>query len=237
MVKCIVKYGFFFLLLLSQSLFAANHKLMLGGTEVIVQHVPGHGKTFVHLHQNEKTALKAARTLIKKEGGTLITLIHPGARNIVFYLKHKRYEFDPNRIFTDNGIIKTLRQFGPYSPEAHQEVKKLADTIQKILPKGKVIAVHNNSSYSLKDYLPGHSLANDAQAVHLSPKKHYRNFYLVTKIKDYLRLKSKGFNGVLQKKNASDDGSLSVLLAHSDYVNVEAGYDQLYEQIKMLKHA
>lgn len=208
---------------------------MLGNTPVIVQHLAGNGKTFVHLHQNELTALNAAKVIVNKEGGTLITLIHPGGRNIVFQLRNKRFEFDPNRIFTDHGIKKTLTQFGNYSPEAHKEVKKLALKIQHVLPKGKIIAVHNNSSYSLKDYLPGHSLENDAQAVYLSPKNHYRNFYLVTKLKDYLRLKTKGFNGVLQKPDATDDGSLSVLLADNDYINVEAGYDQLVEQIKMLK--
>ncbi|HEL8628750.1 TPA: protein tyrosine phosphatase, partial [Legionella pneumophila] len=59
----------------------------------------------------------------------------------------------------------------------------------------------------------------------------------VTKLSDYLRLKMQGFNGVLQKPSATDDGSLSVYLAKRDYINVEAGYDQLAEQIKMLLHA
>lgn len=69
------------------------------------------------------------------------------------------------------------------------------------------------------------------------PRNYYRNFYLVTKIGDFLRLKSKGYNGVLQKSTATDDGSLSIYLAKNDYINVEAGYDQLIEQIKMLQHA
>ena len=60
---------------------------------------------------------------------------------------------------------------------------------------------------------------------------------MVTQVSDYLRLKMKGFNGVLQKPSATDDGSLSVLMAKNEYINVEAGYDQLSEQIKMLQHA
>lgn len=220
-----------------QSVYALNHTIHLGDSRVVVQQLIGQGKTFVHLHHNEQTALKAAKAVIRKDGGSLITLIHTGGRNIVFYLKKTRYEFDPNRIFTDRGIKKTLSQFGHYTPEAHHEVNKLAFKIKQLLPKGKIIAVHNNASYSLKDYLPGHELASDAKAMHLNPKNYYRNFYLVTKNYDYTRLKTKGFNGILQKPSATDDGSLSVLMAKNDYINVEAGYDQLIEQIKMLRHA
>lgn len=232
-----MKYCVVCLLFVCQMTYAVNYTVVLGDASVLIKYQWGKGKTFVHLHQNEHTALKAARVVIKKEGGSLLTLMHSGQRNIVFHLKNKRYEFDPNRIFTDQGIKKTLMQFGPYSPLAHKEVKKLALKIQTLLPDGKVVAVHNNATYSLKDYLPGHALANDAKALHLSPKNYFRNFYLVTKIKDYYRLKSKGFNGILQKKGAVDDGSLSILLASKQYVNVEAGYDQLSEQIKMLQHA
>ncbi|MBL7479971.1 protein tyrosine phosphatase [Legionella bononiensis] len=225
------------LLVLAQTGCAINHKVMVGDERVVIQQTVGKGKTYVHVHHNEQTALKAAKRVIRKDGGSLITLIHSGGRNIVFHLNNKRYEFDPNRIYTDNGIKKTLIQYSSYSPEAHREVKKLANKITELLPKGKIIAVHNNSSYSLKDYLPGHELAKDAKAVHMSPDNYYRNFYLVTKFSDYIRLKLEGFNGILQKPSATDDGSLSVLLAKSDYINVEAGYDQLYEQIKMLQHA
>ncbi len=223
--------------IIAQTSCAVNHRVMVGDEPVIIQQTKGQGKTFVHVHHNEQTALKAAKAVIRKEGGSLITLIHSGGRNIVFHLHNQRYEFDPNRIFTDKGIKKTLTQYSYYTPEAHQEVKKLADKIKVLLPEGKVIAVHNNSSYSLKDYLPGHELAKDAKALYMNPDNYVRNFYLVTKLSDYLRLKMQGFNGVLQKPSATDDGSLSVYLAKRDYINVEAGYDQLAEQIKMLLHA
>ncbi|HHT0593773.1 TPA: protein tyrosine phosphatase [Legionella anisa] len=220
-----------------QFAYAMNHIVMVGDEKVEIKHTIGRGKTYVHVHHNEQTALKAAQAVIQKDGGSLITLVHSGGRNIVFHLNNQRYEFDPNRIFTDIGIKKTLSQFGPYTPRAHQEVNKLANKIKQLLPKGKVVAVHNNSTYSLKDYLPGKSLENDAQAIHMVPDNYFRNFYLVTKINDFLRLKSQGYNGVLQKPSATDDGSLSVYLAKSDYINVEAGYDQLIEQIKMLQHS
>lgn len=213
---------------------------MVGDERVVIQQSVGRGgkgKTFIHVHNNEQTALKAAKVVIRQEGGTLFTLVHSGGRNIVFHLNRARFEFDPNRIYTDNGIKKTLTQFGNYTPEAHFEVKKLARKIKLLLPKGKIIAVHNNSSYSIKNYLPGRDMYHDAQAIHISPDNYYRNFYLVTKLKDYIRLKMEGFNGILQKRNATDDGSLSIFLAKNEYINVEAGFDQLTEQIQMLQHA
>lgn len=232
-----MKWVLVIMAIITQTGCAVNHRVMVGDEPVIIQQTVGHGKTYIHVHHNEQTALKAAKAVIRKEGGSLITLIHSGGRNIVFHLHNQRYEFDPNRIFTDKGIKKTLAQYSYYTPEAHQEVKRLADKIKELLPKGKVIAVHNNSSYSLKDYLPGHELAKDAKALYMNPSNYFRNFYLVTKFSDYLRLKMAGFNGVLQKPSATDDGSLSVYLAKSNYINVEAGYDQLAEQIKMLLQA
>ncbi len=225
----------FFIFILSSC--AVNHRVMVGDSPVVISHLQGKGKTFVHLHHNEQTALKAARTVIRKEGGSLITLIHSGGRTIVFHLDNTRYEFDPNRIFTNKGIKKTLSQYGKYTPDAHREVNKLALELKQLLPKSKVVAVHNNSSYSLKDYLPGHILSCDAQALYMNPHNYFRNFYLVTRLNDYQRLKLKGFNGVLQKNSATDDGSLSIFMAKNDYINVEAGYDQLLEQIKMLQQA
>lgn len=239
MVKFVMKYLIPLLLILVEAGCAINHKVMVGDEKVVIQQtvVGKKGKNFVHVHHNEQTALKAARIVVNREGGSLMTLVHSGGRNIVFHLNNKRYEFDPNRIYTDNGIKKTLTQFGAYSPEAHHEVKKLSTKIKQLLPQGKIIAVHNNSSYSLKDYLPGHELAHDAKALHMDPNNYFRNFYLVTKFRDYLRLKMEGFNGILQKPSATDDGSLSIYLARQEYINVEAGFDQLMEQIRMLQRA
>lgn len=232
-----MRYWLILVLAVLQTGCAINHKVMVGDEPVIIKHIPGKGKAYVHVHQNETTALKAAQVAIAKQGGSLLTLTHSGGRNIVFHLNNQRYEFDPNRIYTDKGIKKTLAQYSRYTPEAHTEVKKLAKKIKELIPEGKVVAVHNNSTYSLKDYLPGHKLAADAQVIHMSPNNYYRNFYLVTQFKDYLRLKMNGFNGILQRKSATDDGSMSIFLAKSQYINVEAGYNQLSEQVKMLLSA
>ena len=218
--------------------FAKNYYIRLGDTVVtIVQEQHGKGKTLIHLHENEITALRAAQTFIKQQGGSLITLKHGGGRNIHFSLKHRQYEFDPNRIFTDHGIYKTMTTFGFYSKAAHQAVTHLASKIIELLPKGKIIAVHNNDTFSVHDYLPGNNLAQEAKMLHLNKRLFYRNFFIVTQKQDFERLKNHKFNSVWQGKLATDDGSLSFRLMRHRYVNVEAGYDQLLNQINMLKHA
>jgi len=213
--------------------------VQLGDTQVVVEKIQhGQGKAFVHVHQNERTALQAARAVVDSEGGSIVTVHHPGGRNIVFRLDGVRYEFDPNRMFTDAGIKKTLKQFGPYSSEAHALVRQLAKHVTQALPAHQaVIAVHNNQSYSLKEYYPGAGLADEAAALYVPQPKAYRNFYLVTQQADYARLKHFAFNSVLQASSPDDDGSLSVYLTSKPYVNVEAGYDQLAAQIKMLRAA
>jgi len=235
-----MKYGLLLLIACFQIAYAGTYPIQLGKSMVFIkQYKHGRGKSFVHLHQNETTALKAAKAVVRTKGGTLLTLVHPGTRNISFTLRGQYYEFDPNRIYTDVGIKKTLQEFSHYSPAAKIEVKKLANKIISLLPKGKVVAVHNNkTSYSLKDYLPGNLLAKDVRAMSMRQKRYYRNFYLVTKKQDYYRLKRlKKYNIVWQARSVTDDGSLSVCLRHRKYINVEAGYDQLAQQIKMLKHA
>lgn len=228
---------FILFFLLTSLVFASKYHVKLGNRIVtIIEEKHKAGPTYIHLHQNETTALKAARAVALAHGGRVITLVHQGGeRNVVFFLHKVRYEFDPNRIYTDAGIKKTLTEFGNYSKSAHAVVKRLSRKIKSLLPKGKVIAVHNNASYSLKDYLPGHKLAHDAKSLHVNHKNYFRNFFLVTKKSNHVRLKKLNCNSVWQAAHATNDGSLSVFLSHRDYINVEAGYDQIHAQIKMLR--
>lgn len=221
-----------------QPSFAKQYPVRLGNSTVIIQQERyGSGKSFVHVHENETTALLAAQTLIRHQGGSLLTLKHGGGRNIKFTLHHKHYEFDPNRIFTDKGIYKTLNAYGDYSKPAHKAVKRLATQILHLLPKGKIIAVHNNDTFSLHDYLPGKEMEHEARQLHFNKQQYYRNFFIVTQKQDFERLKSRCFNSVWQSQSAADDGSLSIRLSKHNYINVEAGYDQLNTQISMLQHA
>ena len=229
------------LLVFSISLQAKTVIVKLGQSPVKIileqHHVKRHAKFIVHVHENETTALQAARAYIHQKGGRLLTLEHGGTRNIVFHLHHVRYEFDPNRIFTDRGIKRTLKQFGHYSRPAHSAVRRLARRILGFLPPGKVIAVHNNRDYSLQNYLPHHPLAADARAINFHVNSNKRNFYFVTRLRDYQRFEKRKFNVVLQARHAQNDGSLSYYLRHHQYINIEAAYGELKPQLRMLYDA
>ena len=240
-MEVLMKFSFSFVFLLlcffigNPYAAALNYPVQIGNKTVHIKVWPAKSdKVVVHLHENEITALKAAQKITRKHPATVISLAHGGGRDIVFYLNHQRFECDPNRIFSDRGIKNTLVQHGHYSKAAHRAVKRLAVEILKHIPNGRIIAVHNNQYYSMKDYFPRHPLASEALAIAYAKKEAYRNFYLVTQVSDFKRLKALGENVVLQSEKAQDDGSLSTYFHQSSYVNVEAGLGQYSAQLHML---
>jgi hypothetical protein len=82
---------------------------------------------YFNIHDNENTAVEAAKEIIEKYGGTLIELRNNGKRLINFSLKDEQFTFDPNRIFTKVGIRKTLKNNGGYTIEAERETNKFAE--------------------------------------------------------------------------------------------------------------
>jgi hypothetical protein len=213
-------------------------KVKLGEDVVIISREDyGPGKIYVHLHANETTALKAARYVAKSQGGQVITLIHDKERDVNFRYHRRNYSFDPNRIFTNAGIVKTLKRHHCYNPKVKPFINAFAKQILATIPSGKVVAVHNNRDYSLKDYFPHHVLAKDAKNINHIKKNYFRNFFLVTKIKDFKHYKALGFNVIQQCPSIRDDGSLSVIFSKRQYVNVEAGFGQLSQQERMLRSA
>ncbi len=203
---------------------------------------PGSYITYFNMHDDENTAVKAAEQIVKQYGGRLIELKHRGTRNIKFNLDGKKYEFDPNRVFSEKGIEETLRYYGNYSEAAHKEVSKFRDWLLKqYLDESKVIiTVHNNTneSYSILWYQKGGKYESDAKKVNKAKGKDSDNFFFVTKEQDYNRLANLGFNVVLQNnEKVKEDGSLSVYWGRkkqTPYINVEAQHNHLDEQVKML---
>lgn len=63
--------------IIAQTSCAVNHRVMVGDEPVIIQQTKGQGKTFVHVHHNEQTALKAAKAVIRKEGEVSLHLSIP----------------------------------------------------------------------------------------------------------------------------------------------------------------
>lgn len=186
----------------------------------------GSGSNFVCPHDNENTASAIAAVMVRAHGGTLIELSHSGERNINFSHAGVAYTFDPNRMFTDRGIKATLQALGPYSEDAYALVKNFADVVKLYFKPGLIIAMHNNTNgaYSIRSYIAGGDMQTEASQVYVNPDIDPDNFFFVTTLNLFNRLKDRNFNVVLQASRTSDDGSLSVYAAQKGvpYVNIEA---------------
>ncbi len=198
--------------------------------ELVVHESAAPGLTYFNLHDNENTSVKAALDVIRQYGGRLYELKHSGTRNIVFYLDDVRYEFDPNRIFTESGCRETLERYGPVNDLAINEVGFFAENlINQINPAdlGYIVTLHNNTrgGYSILSYSEGGDYAAEASQVFTGDNIDPDDFYFITDQVLYEKLRAFGLNVVLQdNENMTDDGSLSVWSAqnHIPYVNIEA---------------
>jgi len=198
------------------------------------------GIVYFNMHDNENTAVEAAKYLVDTLSGKFIELCAQGVRLVSFKIDSIGYQFDPNRIYTDSGIIKTLKKYGNYSEKAFNEVKLFSDFItKKLLADANVIvAVHNNSNgYSINDYKKGGVYQTDAEKLYFNENQCPNDFFYVIESKHFDDLKSKQLNVVLQNNNSvTDDGSLSVFCSKNNktYINVEAKIGHLNEQKEML---
>jgi hypothetical protein len=235
MAKLLAAFGYFLVSVCGQPAYAGTTNYKLGDTTVRVVVSGGGNTTFVALHENESTSVRAAKSVIGRVGGRLVELKHRGSRNVSFTLKGKGHSFDPNRIFTESGIKRTLK---PYSAEAHKAVKGLADELLKNIRGRAVVALHNNTdgAYSIKSYQPGGNEARNASAVHMNPSHDPDDFFFVTNRRLFEIVKAAGYNVALQSGGVTDDGSLSVHFARKGvvYINVEAQSGHSAEQTQMI---
>jgi len=190
-------------------------------------------------HGDEPNAFKAGLKTVNKQGGKFIYLPNEGVRVVVFDLGNKRHAFDANRIFTEDGIKQTLEKWGKirndcdgYTEEAHEAVRPFAEHLKKKLDSKVIVGVHGNTDG--KWVTEEEMNATDS---YWNPDMDKDDFFLVINEKHFEYLKEKKLNVILESKDADDDGSLSVYCRQNciPYVNVEAQYEHLKEQLVMLK--
>jgi hypothetical protein len=201
------------------------------------------GLIFINLHDDEMTAVDAARKLLEKEGGLLIKIENRKKREIRFYVGNRPYRIDPNRIFSREGIEVFLQQTGRYSPQAVKEVEKFGQKILQLIPATTtcVIALHNNTNgfFSVKDYLPGSNRAVDAAEVHFNADEDPDDLFITTDKILFHYLSLKNYNTVLQDNDhCRQDGSLSVYCGKNNirYVNLETEHGKFHQYIEMLNY-
>ena len=216
----------------------------LGDTRITVSlsRYSGDGSlVFLCLHDNERTAAEAAKTILQEKGGLLISIDNNEERYIDFRLSGRKHRFDPNRIFTTPGIRETLRIFNSHSARAERELRDFASFLLGLLPDSSLlIAVHNNTdrNYSINDYLPNGRLRNDVLRAHPNYDMDEDDFVFTTDSAVYRMYADSNINVVLQhNRRATDDGSLSIYYGRRDisYTNIEAEHGHLEEQVRMIR--
>ncbi|MFQ5603459.1 MAG: protein tyrosine phosphatase [bacterium] len=200
-------------------------------------------RVYFNMHDDENTAVEAAKSVVKKFGGKLIELQSKGERLITFSLNSQKYVFDPNRIFTEIGIDSTLARHSKLSKEAHTEIARFVSNLFQILFANELqcmVTVHNNgeNGYSIKSYQAGGVYERDAEKTFANPERDPDDFFFVTKKSFFEYFKNQGQNVVLQNNDqVTDDGSLSVYCGERNipYINVETQHGHLQRQIAMLE--
>ena len=197
---------------------------------------------FINLHDDELTSVYATKKILEEFGGMLIEIENNSQRNIRFRVDKNYYHVDPNRIFSEEGIAKSLKELGRTSSKAAEEVERFGQRIIQLIPADAkcVVALHNNTPdlFSAKEYSPGYKRSIETKKIYLNPEEDADDFFLTTDISLYEKLAGKGFNTILQdNKNCTEDGSLSVYCGKKNirYVNCETEHGKTQQYYQMIR--
>ncbi len=194
---------------------------------------------FISLHNNEQTAIEAAKTVLQQTGGQLLVLENNRKRNVQFSIKRKLYTVDPNRIYTDAGVIKTLQQHHCYNTAGAAAAREFATQLLQLIPANiyTPIAIHNNTIGPPLTIYTYYNTPLEVQQVYADTVNDPDDFVLTTDSLIYNRLVEENINTVLQNNaGVTDDGSLSVWYGYRNkaYINCEAGVENMLSQVSML---
>ena len=149
-----------------------------------------------------------------------------GDRLLSYKSKGKKYQVDPNRIFSIVGLNASLNVYNSSYPSIVKDSlisfsKKLLKAVLPSKPNQYMVAIHNNSdgNFSVNTYKG----SRDAAQCYINTVSDADNFIIVTKEEDYQYFKNKQINVVLQSPDAKDDGSLSIYSQKNNipYINIE----------------
>jgi hypothetical protein len=192
-------------------------------------------RRYLLIHGDEETAREVLKEHMKTHRGTAL-LVTGKSRTI----ESGAVKFDPNRMFSREGMEKNLARLNPGLADADRErVLKLLDRdrgkiIARVAPPkgGLLIALHNNArGYSMTDEIAisdKTSLADEANP---------HEFMLCTSLGDFEILAKSPFNVLLQSTGPKeDDGSFSRLAAKRGirYVNIECAIGKIDRQREIL---
>ncbi len=222
---------------------ASTTTLYLGEERVWV-HVhegPTPGLTFVNIHDDENTALEAAKLYIRNHGGRLVELRHGRGRNVVIRRNGVLDRFDPNRMLTEKGRRQTLSFFNNLNSQNVAIVTDFANKLAGILKISKnkvIVSVHNNTpgKLTIKDFQPGQLYGDDTHEVFINPAEDPDDFFFTNSLTLFRALRTLRYNVALMAFDPPDRGTLGNYVNHIGgiYILVEAEHGHLDRQIRML---
>ncbi|MFC1746903.1 hypothetical protein ACFLZR_01045 [Candidatus Neomarinimicrobiota bacterium] len=201
------------------------------------------GLTYVRIHDDENTAREAAQIFIRDHGGRLVEFRHGRGREVVIRRNGIQERFDPNRMFSDLGLERTLFRYGNSTPENIALVQQFREQVSDLIgiEAGKtIISVHNNTegNLTIEDYAEGEMYGLGTEELYISPTEDPDDFFITNERILFDALKSQGFNVVLTvDQHPRDPGSLHryVNRLGGVAVTVEAEHGHLEKQIHMLE--
>lgn len=259
-------FFYFFLIFFLPNLFFASKKLIFLDTHsALIKKEKAQNSRIIWLaiHENEFEAVRNVDWAFKKYGGKSfkITNLYQKKERVLFgFLGLKKYLYDPNRIFTQEGKMKNLHYYNLFlipkkkhwlKPALNQleEVKKRFLKALNLSSSTTLIALHNNLNrgrFSLYTYSRKRRLGF---LVYKNPRMHPKNFILVTQKKHFDALKKRKINVVLQPQPTAKttDGSLGdyCKIHKIPYFNIETRFgasamqrrlvDEVYWVIKNIR--
>ena len=106
----------------------------------------GAAVVLVQLHHNEKTAGAVAQHFSDSLKIGFLQINNGDERLISFGIEGTSYRFDPNRMFSKEGIAASLKLHSAYNDEAANAVDSFGRWLLGLLNAETIVAVHNNSN-------------------------------------------------------------------------------------------
>ena len=215
--------------------FFHRKRVAMAGISFKVVRGPRSPHRYLHIHGNETTARDVLMENVRSRGGVAL-FVESVTRNVDI----AGGKIDPNRMFSQEGAVKSLKSLNPSWSEA--QISNAAAALDKdrhkflkaITPPkgGRVVALHNNSNgYSVESEIA----ISDKTSLKDAANPH--EFFLATDPGDYEKLSQSPYNVVLQSTGPKDDdGSLSRLAAKLGirYVNLECALGKIERQRELL---
>ncbi len=206
-------------------------------------HSPEYQKLmFVVIHDDESTSSEVGYRTMHGFGASLLEMKNDGLYLCTLFVDSIRYIFNPNRIFSLNGIENSLMHYGQCSPDVVSAIALFAGQVTGafFLYPEYIVALHNNrdKGFSVESYIADSVLRVSVDSIFINPDEDPDDFYFVNDPVHFSFIKEYGFNVVLQSSGIlEDDGSLSVWCSHHNmpYINIETELGKYEKQLQMLE--